>query len=264
MSKFPQSVAEQDYVTQLYLLREDTVRAATQMLANRLRVTPEASVGSGRIHPRDDADEFKESTVYAMINVPDSTARDGLQVTLLHALPGRMRFHLSAWPTGGQEYIEAIIARVRGVQSVRTNHVTGNVLVYFNTALTDHQTLLDAARVALLLAPSPIHTRVAVGTDPQPADEGPDSIRLVLPMLHLVYSCSPLGVAMHLGEIGWAIKCRHPGRVVLPILHLICSFNPLSLLLHLGELGWALTPFILLPQKIGQSSVVLLAISYAA
>jgi len=202
--------------------------------------------------------------MYAVIDAVDDTSRSGLEVTVRHAILGRLRLHVSQWPTGDPEYIEEIVARMRGVRSVRANRLTGNLLVYYNSAATNHQTLLNAVRTALLLAPSSIRILAGAGTDLRMADEAPDSIHLAMPMLHLVYSCSPLGVAMHLGEIGWAINCRRPRGTVVPILHLICSFSPLGLVLHLGELVWALAPFASVRRTIGQSPGVLSAKGAAA
>jgi len=182
--------------------------------------------------------------MYALSDAIDRNTGHDVHITVIHTLPGRLRFHLSEWPTGAAEFIEEIVVQVRGVRSVEANQVTGNVLVHYNTAFIDQQSLLHAVHAAVLCAPSRIEAREEVGTDIPMADGAPDSIRLVLPIVHLVYSCSPLGVAMHVAEIGWAIKGKRVGRGAMPALHLICCFSPLSLLLHLSELTWALAPFV--------------------
>lgn len=68
--------------------------------------------------------------------------------------------------------------------------------------------------------------------------------------LRLVYSGSPIGVVMHLGEITWALNRKlHPGRVAMPVLHLLFAFSLVGVVLHVGELIWALAPFVVPDQR---------------
>ncbi|GAC1514585.1 MAG: hypothetical protein NVS2B16_21510 [Chloroflexota bacterium] len=73
---------------------------------------------------------------------------------------------------------------------------------------------------------------------------GPDSARIVLPILHLMYSCSPVGITLHLSEIAWGLRSRHYRRAIVPLLHLACAPTPLGILLHMGECAWSYLPFL--------------------
>jgi hypothetical protein len=127
------------------------------------------------------------------------------------------------------------------------NTLTRNVLIHYDAALTDEQTILRVMQDS--------------GTSPYPATRGassthsagrnmmngppPDPIRTVIPVLHLVYSCSPVGVGMHVSELAWAIGwSKGPIRIALPVLHLVLACSPAGIALHVGELAWALAPFL--------------------
>lgn len=56
---------------------------------------------------------------------------------VLHALPGRLRLHLPGWDGSRPEWIEERLRAVGGVQEVRANPLTRNVLVRFDAAVTD-------------------------------------------------------------------------------------------------------------------------------
>jgi copper chaperone CopZ len=64
----------------------------------------------------------------------------------VHALPGRMRVHLTGWPREGHCAVEARLRQVRGVHSVQANPLTGNVLIHFDPTATDEQTVLAVAQ----------------------------------------------------------------------------------------------------------------------
>ncbi len=152
--------------------------------------------------------------MYELIDETASNFIESIDVSVVHSLPGRIRIHLHNCADDEWKRIEQTIGRVQGVQRVRANRLTGNLLINYDTAFTHGQIVLDAV--------------------------------LVMPMLHLLYSCSPLGTGMHLGEIVWALKRNRPAvRAVIPALHILCSFEPLGLALHIGELAWALAPFVL-------------------
>jgi hypothetical protein len=184
---------------------------------------------------------------------PDGDAVGSVAMSVIHALPGRLRLHLSDWSGEKPENLQEIIGSVRGVRDVRADSQTRNVLIHYYPAVTDQPAVLDGVQNSMFLAGWP--TRMESGTinsdhDAYRAltrvagDQAPDPSRIVLPVLHLVYSASPVGVAMHLGEITWALNRKlHAGRVALPVLHLIFSFSTIGIVLHLGELIWALAPF---------------------
>lgn len=189
--------------------------------------------------------------MHALIEKSDSDAGSAVAISVVHQLPGRLRLHLSDWSGDEREYLEQIIGKVRGVQRVRASARTGNVLIHYDTALTDQRALLDALQNAMTLAgwPASMESRTSIsGRETDPArlegQPSPDPSRIVLPVLHLVYSASPVGVALHLGEIAWVLHRRlHPGRLAVPVLHLAFSYSTVGIVLHVGELMWALAPF---------------------
>src|ERR671916_2310967 len=66
---------------------------------------------------------------------------------VVHALPGRVRVHLSGWEGGGRRGIEARLRRVQGVSEVRASPLTRNVLVRFDPEATDQESVLTAVRL---------------------------------------------------------------------------------------------------------------------
>jgi cation-transporting ATPase I len=54
--------------------------------------------------------------------------------------------HLPDWIGGGQRRLEAKLRQVKGVHSAQANPLTGNVLICFDSAVTDAQTILAAVR----------------------------------------------------------------------------------------------------------------------
>ena len=65
-----------------------------------------------------------------------------MEPRLVHALPGRIRVHLTGWPREGHGAVEARLRQVPGVHSAQANPLTGNVLIHFDPTATDEQTLL--------------------------------------------------------------------------------------------------------------------------
>jgi hypothetical protein len=195
-----------------------------------------------------------------VIENSDSDAVSSVAISVVHKLPGRLRLHVSDWSEDEREYLEQIIERVRGVRSVRANSRTGNVLIYYDKAYTGQGAVLDGVRNTMILAGRParmgsgtsISDRGAYHALPRVAGQTvPDPSRIVMPVLHLVYSASPVGVSLHLGEIAWALNRKlHPGRVALPVLHLIFTFSTVGIVLHVGELIWALAPFVVPNQRV--------------
>lgn len=68
------------------------------------------------------------------------------EACVVHAIPGRIRIHLPEWSGQGQRWLEARLREVPGVLSVQANPTTGNVLLRYNTTVTDEQALLARAR----------------------------------------------------------------------------------------------------------------------
>src|SRR5436309_1036204 len=63
---------------------------------------------------------------------------------LLHVLPGRIRVHLPEWRGDGQRRIERRLPALPGVRSVPGTPPPGNLLILFDPAATNAQTLLAA------------------------------------------------------------------------------------------------------------------------
>jgi cation-transporting ATPase I len=63
---------------------------------------------------------------------------------LVHAVPGRVRIHVAAWPAGGAAEIDKAVRRLAGVSGVKANSLTQNVLIRFDPKVTDAAALLMA------------------------------------------------------------------------------------------------------------------------
>jgi hypothetical protein len=182
-----------------------------------------------------------------------------MDTTVIHALPGRIRVHLPDASAPGRDDVLALLEGALGLRSARLNTVTGNVLIRYDTALTDAAAILFVLQRAP--AASPAVTKNSVTTLPSlwTSVPLPDPGRVVLPMLHLVYSCSPIGATMHAGELAWAIgRSAGRARTAMPALHLVLSCHPLGVILHVGELLWVLAPFLAPsgPQRASRASVL--------
>ena len=71
------------------------------------------------------------------------------QPRVLSRTPGRLRVHLPGWEGGGRDEIEAGLRGLGGVDSVRANPLTGNVLIGFDPRVIAEKDLLAAlARLA--------------------------------------------------------------------------------------------------------------------
>jgi hypothetical protein len=70
---------------------------------------------------------------------------------VLSLIPGRVRLHLAGRTAGGVDQIEDWLGRLPGVQSVRVNALTGNVLIHFDPRATTEHALLAAC----VLEPGP-------------------------------------------------------------------------------------------------------------
>jgi hypothetical protein len=94
--------------------------------------------------------------------------RDGIQV--LHALPGRVRLHVSGWPARRGEQFRKRLLRLDWVRLVRFNALTGNLLVCFDPAAS-------VARLLAVLSSLAAELTARDGA-PAPAEGGP-RLRLV-------------------------------------------------------------------------------------
>jgi hypothetical protein len=65
-------------------------------------------------------------------------------IRVLSLVPGRMRLHLPGWTGDGQEQLETCLGRVRGVERVQANPLTGNVLACFDPHAATADTILSA------------------------------------------------------------------------------------------------------------------------
>lgn len=64
---------------------------------------------------------------------------------VLHAIPGRVRMHISEWSGAGKRELETKLRRVEGVRSVQANAVTGNILIQYDPLITDEGNLVTIA-----------------------------------------------------------------------------------------------------------------------
>src|SRR5579859_1937404 len=64
------------------------------------------------------------------------------ETSILHSIPGRLRVHLPAWSGQGKRQVETRLRQSPGVRSVQANTLTGNILVQYDPAKTNEQTIL--------------------------------------------------------------------------------------------------------------------------
>ena len=74
---------------------------------------------------------------------------------VLHSLPGRVRVHLPGWSGQSKLGIEKKLRQVWGVRSVQANPLTGNILVQFDPAITNEQTIVELVRTIEVDVTSP-------------------------------------------------------------------------------------------------------------
>lgn len=82
---------------------------------------------------------------------------------VLHTVAGRVRVHLQGWSGQGKRHIETRLRQMQGVERVQANPTTGNVLVVFDPATLNQQTVLRAVQALDL---QEIHARPAEPTAP--------------------------------------------------------------------------------------------------
>ncbi len=62
---------------------------------------------------------------------------------VLHTVPGRIRIHIPEWEGQGKRDIEAQVRQLPGVQRVQANRLTGNMLIFFDSGVTNEHTILE-------------------------------------------------------------------------------------------------------------------------
>ncbi len=77
---------------------------------------------------------------------------------ILHTIPGRLRVHLPGWGGQGKRNIETRLRQVEGVQNVQANALTGNVLIQFDPAVTNEQSILAVVNALVTIEPVPLKT----------------------------------------------------------------------------------------------------------
>jgi len=68
---------------------------------------------------------------------------------LVHAVPGRVRIHLSGWSGHGQRRLETRLRQLQGVLSAQASSLTANLLIRFDPAAIDAQAILRAVQTLL-------------------------------------------------------------------------------------------------------------------
>src|SRR5579884_163386 len=63
---------------------------------------------------------------------------------VLHAIAGRIRVQIPGWSGGGKQSIEEKLRQLPGILSVQANSLTSNVLVTFDPATQNEQTIINA------------------------------------------------------------------------------------------------------------------------
>jgi hypothetical protein len=103
-----------------------------------------------------------------MLLVMTAVAR--AQLCVIHALPGRVRVHIACWAGADKSAVEDCLRRMVGVLRAQANPLTGNVLVFFDTAVTDQRNIMAMIR-ALAPANPGAHAGSAVpSTAPYPRE----------------------------------------------------------------------------------------------
>ncbi len=145
--------------------------------------------------------------------------------TVLHALPGRLRVHLPPRSEAELRRLVITLQALPAVRSARATPLTGTVLVHFDARALDTATL-EALICAPPRTPAASRTRgvarerrwekrVALRRRSRPTSRGrtrattatppPRPTRVLWPLIHLLFCASPLGLALHVGEVCWAV-----------------------------------------------------------
>lgn len=77
----------------------------------------------------------------------DMSVAAAAEPRILHSLPGRMRVHVSGWKGQEKRRVETQLRGVMGIQRVQANTLTGNMLIYFDPAVTNEQAILAAVGI---------------------------------------------------------------------------------------------------------------------
>ncbi len=152
-------------------------------------------------------------------------ARAPATATIRHALPGRLRVHLPDRSEAELRRLVRTLEALPAVRSARATPLTGTVLVRFDARAIDTATL-ESLICAPGRPPAASHTRgvarerrwekrVALRRRSRPLSRGrtrattatppPRPTRVLWPVVHLLFSASPIGLALHVGEVCWAV-----------------------------------------------------------
>jgi cation-transporting P-type ATPase I len=64
----------------------------------------------------------------------------------IHTLVDRVRIHIPGWSGQERRKIETVLRETEGIRSIQTNALTGNILIYFDPAVTNEQTILSVVQ----------------------------------------------------------------------------------------------------------------------
>jgi cation-transporting ATPase I len=73
------------------------------------------------------------------------------KIRVLHTVPGRMRVHLPGWAEQDKRTIETRFRQVHGIYSVQANALTGNILIHFDSTVTNKQALLGYCQLTFFI-----------------------------------------------------------------------------------------------------------------
>lgn len=76
------------------------------------------------------------------VQVGPSPQTETRELHLVRSLPGRMRVHLQGWSEQEQCGMMTHLRRTPGVKDARASSLTGNILIHFDPAVTDAESLL--------------------------------------------------------------------------------------------------------------------------
>ncbi len=145
--------------------------------------------------------------------------------TILHVLPGRLRVHLPDRSEAELRCLVRTLEALPAVRSARATPLTGTVLVHFDPRAIDTATLEAlicapgrtpaASRTRVVARERRWEKRVALRRPSRLTSRGrtrsvtvtpsPRLTRVLWPLAHLLFSASPIGLALHVGEVCWAV-----------------------------------------------------------
>ncbi len=154
-------------------------------------------------------------------------------VAALPAAPlGRLRLRPPGRSEAELRRLGTALAALPAVRSARVTPLTGSLLVHFDAGALDAATLHALVGGAGAAPPIPRSGGVAC------ARRGADRVAALRRRPRLTPRARPRPPAA-------ATMPRPPlTRVLWPVVHLLCAASPLGLALHVGEVCWAVWPFV--------------------